>query len=498
MALSPVRALIFMNGRNCARYVTAALESLVWQTHEAVHVLFVDDCSSDGTAQIARQFLQDYFQGRHTLVQNPESWGKARNAHVHLRAALQQGDFVAILDADDQLISATVLADMAAQYRAGLDVVWTNYETDQGQPGHNTALDPFRSPRVQGWRTSHFFSFRSELFASIGDEHFKDEFGEWLTAACDRAIAFPVLDQTRRYCHLPVKAYRYTATNPESHHNQDPLAVNFSSRRQVRCAEIVDAKPPLPCTRWLFGEHGAADQAVAQLFQQLMSANRAMQSATRSAPQPADAAIEAGPWWSVAASAMAERCPGLLGLATDGDVPPPPVSQLWAWWSWLQRGPAQPRVLEIGAGTLAPALHALVHGLGGSIASVSADAGRVAKLQARLAGVGIEADATHLPLTNAEFEGVVGEFPDLTLLADDASGFDLVVVCAESCGRTPADASLSLPMLVPRLKTDGFRVCVWSPGDPRPLRDAAAAWRRAAPDLAYSEHEFQGHALVVQ
>ena len=82
MTPSPIRALIFMNGRNCARYVTAALESVAWQTHDAVHVLFVDDASTDETPQLARQFLQDYFPGRHTLVRNPASWGKARNAHV--------------------------------------------------------------------------------------------------------------------------------------------------------------------------------------------------------------------------------------------------------------------------------------------------------------------------------------------------------------------------------------------------------------------------------
>jgi len=405
-------------------------------------------------------------------------------------------------------VRATALAEMAAQYRAGFDVVWTNYVTDQGQGGHNTALDPFQSPRVQGWRTSHFFSFRSELFAAIGEEHFKDEFGDWLPAACDRAIAYPVLDQTRRYCYLPVQAYRYTTVNPESHHNQDPEAVNFSSRRQVRCADTVDAKPPLPCTRWLFGEHGAADQAALQMFQQLMAAQKAAQVASQISPQkaaPAPAAgiaaestSDAAAWTNVAAAALAGACPALLTLATDGHAPLPPADQLWAWWAWLQHGPAQPRVLEIGAGTLAPALHAMVRALDGTVVSVGADAARVATLQARLECAGVTSDAAHLPLVQVEFEGAVGQFPDLARLPDEASGFDLVVVSADTCGRTQGDAVLSLPMVVPRLKADAFRVCVWSPQQPRPLRDALAAWRRAAPDLVYVEHELQGRALVVQ
>ncbi|CAN5716393.1 hypothetical protein BH11PSE8_BH11PSE8_30750 [soil metagenome] len=504
MTHPPVRALVFMNGRNCARYVTAALESLVRQTHPAIHILFVDDCSTDETAQVAQQFLQDYFHGRHTLVRNPANWGKGRNAHVHLRANLGQGDFVAMMDADDQLISATILADMAAQYRAGFDVVWSNYETDQGQPGHNTALDPFQSPRAQGWKTSHFFTFRSELFPAIGEDYFKDENGDWLPAANDRAIAYPVLDQTRRYHFMPVKAYRYTATNPESHHNQDPLSVGLSSRRQMRFADTVDAKPPLPCTRWLFGEHGAADQTVNHLFQQLLTAKPAVAQQAPPVPvkpthaQPADVQADSGTWATAAASALHERCPGLLDLAMDGLAPLPPVGQLWSWWQWLQRGPAQPKVLEIGAGKLSAALHAMVRGLGGSITSVSGDTDRAGHLYARLRGVGIEAEVTPLPLADAEFEGTVGRFPDISLLDDSVSNFDLVVVCAETCGLEPSDAILSLPMLVPRLKPEGFRVCVWSPANPRPLRDALAAWRRAAPDLNYAEHELGGLGIVVQ
>lgn len=524
MSSTAARALVFVNGRNCARYVAAALESLAWQTHDAVHVLFVDDCSDDATANIARQFLQDHFADRHTLVRNPQPWGKARNAHVHLRAALGHGDFVAVLDADDQLIRATALAEMAAEYRAGFDVVWTNYETDLGHPGHCSALDPLKSPRGQGWRTSHFFSFRSELLEAVGEAYFQDEFGAWLTAACDRAIALPVLDQTRRYRFLPVRAYRYTTTNPASHHNQDPASVNFSSRRQSACAELIDAKPPLPCTRWLFGTHGAADQAVGEMLQQLVAAKASTraQALAQAAPQPAaqlpaqppaqahasaspqpnadaDAGLaDAAAWASTAASALHGSCPALLALATDGLDPLPPATQLWRWWQWLQSGPAQPRVLAVGAGALAPALDAMVAALGGTLLAIDADAQRAAALRLRLARAGLPAEVAHIPLAHAEFDGSTGRFPEVAALPDDANGFDLVVVCADTCAAAPTDARLSLPLLVPRLKPEGFRLCVWSPADPQPLRAAYDAWRRVAPDLAYSDHEFAGRALVVQ
>ena len=139
----------------------------------------------------------------------------------------------------------------------------------------------------------------------------------------------------------------------------------------------------------------------------------------------------------MAASVLNERCPGLLALAMDGQ-PSPPIDQLWSWWHWLQRAPARPRVLEIGAGKLAAALHTMVRSLGGTIASVSADEDRARSLHTRLANVGIEAEVARLPLADAEFEGVVATFPQLSLLADSAVDFDLVIVCAQACGRTPS------------------------------------------------------------
>lgn len=499
MIPTPPRALVFMNARNCAKYVGAALESLAWQTHPSIHVLFVDDCSSDETGTVAQKVLSEFFDGRHTFVRNPEQWGKARNTHVHLRACRDKGDFVAVFDADDQLIKADILAEMAAQYDAGFDVVWSNFETDQGAVGRNAALDPFVSPRKQGWKTSHFFSFRAELLDGVPESYFRDDTGAWLTAACDLAIAFPMLDQTRRYRFLPVVAYRYTATNPSSHHNQDPHAVGLSSRHQMRSAEVVLAKAPLPCRRWVFGPQGAGDQLIGQLQHKVLAGQQAlMQRLAGGEPARSESAPGAqDPWIHAAANLLHQRCPGLLELVMASVHARPDVEVLWAWWQWLQRGPAQPRVLSIGTSPLSAALHALTGGLGGKMTHVCGDQQRAMSLYASLGSASIDAEVLHVPLVAADFEGHAGEFPNLALLPDDAIDFDLVIVHAEGAGRVPADAVLSLPMVLPRLRAEGFRLCVWSPGQPQPLQQAVHAWRAAAPELGYAEGALAGQALVV-
>jgi hypothetical protein len=496
------RALIYMTGRNCERYVRAAIESIAWQTHAHIHVLFVDDCSDDGTAASARALLAEHFPGRHTLVRNPEPWGKARNAHAHLREALPHGDFVAILDADDQLIRASIVAEMAAHYAAGHDVVWTNFETDRGGIGANGPLDPLLPPRGQGWRSSHFFSFRAELFANVPEDYLRDDRGEWFPAACDFAIAFPVLDQTRRYKFMPVRAYRYTVSNPSSHHNSDPQSIGLSSRRQRACAQQVLAKPALACTRWAFGDQAGADEAMLGLRQHLRSELQVLgqkmdglgQMKPAAAPEPAGA----GDTWSQAAAAtLAQRCPELLALMMDGHEDKLSIRDAWRWWTWLQACDRPPTVLEVGAGPLAAPVRAMVQALGGRFLSVCADRERAVALWARLETAGLPADVIHVPLADAAIGGHQGRIADLSALPSEATGYDVLLTSIAAAGAVPTEAILALPMAIDRLDPRGFRVCLWAPDEAALRKDVASAWSALAPELQFTNNAFAGQAVCV-
>lgn len=234
-----------MTGHNCQSYVERAIQSVASQSHQLLSLLFVDDCSTDATPGIATRALQKTLPGRHVYVRNEQRKGKAFSASRHLRQHAPHFDIVAVIDADDQLIDASALTQIAKRYTEGHDVVWSNYVTDTGRPGHNAALSTDISPRAQKWLTSHLFTFRGSLFAQIPEHYFQHLNGKWLEAACDAAIAYPVLDQTRRYCHLPAVLYQYTESNPSSHHNQNGNAAMLTSARQRHCLDTVLKKAPL-------------------------------------------------------------------------------------------------------------------------------------------------------------------------------------------------------------------------------------------------------------
>lgn len=464
-----LRSLVFMTAREAGSSVCAAIESLAWQTHPGLHVLFVDDGSRDDTGALARRMLQEHFHGRHTFVRNECAWGMARNTHVHLRAVLGAGDFVLVMDAAEQVVDATLLARIGAEHAAGFDVVWTDRVADAG--GASVSLDPFLSPREQPWPCAGLFSFRAELLQAVTEGYFQDEDGHWLLDGGDRVIGYPILDQTRRWRHLAVPACRRTL---------GPAAVEPALARAER---IVLGKSPLPCVRWLFAEHAAADQAVSRLIAEARTAS----------PSPA-----VDPWAHLAVATLVQRCPTLLPLMLDGAGAPLEVPVLWRWWQWLQGAVPTPRVLAIGAGALAPALHAMVAGLGGQITSVCATPEEATALQARLRAAGLAHEVQGPPLVDAAFSDVHARFPDLGTLPASARGFDLAIVGA-ACSPDGAGAmTLALPMLSGLLADTGFMVCVWSPAEAAALRAAHAAWSAVAPDLGYEPLAMAGDALVVR
>lgn len=85
---------VVVNCRNGEAYVAEALESISQQSYRSWEVVFVDNCSTDRTPEIAQSF-QGPLKYSHTKV--PLSLGQARNFALENCS----GSFIAFLDADD-------------------------------------------------------------------------------------------------------------------------------------------------------------------------------------------------------------------------------------------------------------------------------------------------------------------------------------------------------------------------------------------------------------
>ncbi len=85
---------------NAARFLRAAIESVLAQTHDPWELLLVDDGGDDDSETIARAFARRYPDRIRYLCHDPRA-NRGKCTSRNLGIAQARGDFVALLDADD-------------------------------------------------------------------------------------------------------------------------------------------------------------------------------------------------------------------------------------------------------------------------------------------------------------------------------------------------------------------------------------------------------------
>jgi glycosyltransferase involved in cell wall biosynthesis len=76
-SVSPARVTIGVPAYNAERYLALTLDSLLAQTYTAIEIVICDNASTDGTAEIVRQYAARDTRIRY--VRNPRNIGAARN-----------------------------------------------------------------------------------------------------------------------------------------------------------------------------------------------------------------------------------------------------------------------------------------------------------------------------------------------------------------------------------------------------------------------------------
>ena len=93
IALAGLSISVVIPCHNYARFLPEALESVTAQSRAVDQIILVDDGSTDGSAEVARDFLPNIF----VVSQPQQGIAAARNSGI----AAATGDLIAFLDADD-------------------------------------------------------------------------------------------------------------------------------------------------------------------------------------------------------------------------------------------------------------------------------------------------------------------------------------------------------------------------------------------------------------
>jgi glycosyltransferase involved in cell wall biosynthesis len=110
---------IIIPAYNAAKYLTAAIASVLTQTYEDWRIVLVNDGSTDATGDIAAQFQQQLGEKMLVITQPNAGMSAARNVAIRSSSA----EFLAILDADDVWLPCRLtesLKSFASRPQAGI------------------------------------------------------------------------------------------------------------------------------------------------------------------------------------------------------------------------------------------------------------------------------------------------------------------------------------------------------------------------------------------
>lgn len=89
---------IIMPAFNCGDYISTAINSVLDQTYKNWEIIVIDDCSTDNTAKIIKEYVKNDSRIKyHRLSQNSGA-AVARNKAIDLAS----GKYIAFLDSDDK------------------------------------------------------------------------------------------------------------------------------------------------------------------------------------------------------------------------------------------------------------------------------------------------------------------------------------------------------------------------------------------------------------
>ncbi len=253
--------IVVIPSYNNAEWYENNLSSIFMQEYENYHIIYIDDYSDDGTADLVEAYINKMEQqDRVTLMRNTEHKGHLYN-HIHAISLIPDHAIVVHIDGDDWLrLDEYVRTDIFTMLNEIYDDrnVWLTYGSYYRYPyGNLGTCKEFPKEIVRDaayrdyqWVSSHLRTFYAWLFKQIDPRDFlytgqdPEYVGKFWPAAADLSFMFPMLE-------MAAGKYRYVSDAIYAYNRANPLNLCIGDRQAVQreCAVLVRAKSkyaPLP------------------------------------------------------------------------------------------------------------------------------------------------------------------------------------------------------------------------------------------------------------
>ena len=220
------------------------LTSVLDQQYQNFRVIYVDDCSSDGTGELVEKFTADRSSGDFIhLIRNPVRIGALHNLYSTIHTC-PDDEIVILLDGDDWLANNAVLKTINDVYAK--TNCWMTYGQYRSWPDNRIGssreipsdIIDSNNFRAIEWCSSHLRSFYAWLFKSIRMEDLISPYGSFYQMSGDQAIMFPMLEMSgHRAKFVSEVLYIYNEANPINDCKVD-------RRLQRSCETVIRMQKP--------------------------------------------------------------------------------------------------------------------------------------------------------------------------------------------------------------------------------------------------------------
>ena len=184
------RFIVIVTQYNFKEYINRCLDSIMNQDYPNFIVVVVDDCSTDGTWEIANEYDVVAIKNEKREHSGPISIKNGLEAVL-----IENEDIIVLVSGDDYLADNHVLSHLNEIYT---EDVWLSYGQFVPLSGN---YGPYCKPipdiktyrKSTDWVTSHLLTFRRWLWAEIDDEDLKYN-GEYTKYASDAAFMYPMIE----------------------------------------------------------------------------------------------------------------------------------------------------------------------------------------------------------------------------------------------------------------------------------------------------------------
>lgn len=235
---------IIIPSRNNSEWVERTLGSVASQSVHTWNAIYINDASTDDTAQKVEQFRKIHgLEGKIILINNEMRQGALANI-VKAVYMCEDWDVMVTLDGDDWLSGPDVLKKLDAVYNQ--NDIWMTYGSYRQFPSGSkgtfvkpipTEITASNTYRKHPWSVSHLRTFYAWLFKAIRLEDLKIN-GEYFPMSGDLACMFPMIEMSGgRFQYIPDILYIYNVQTPSNDHK-------LNRALQERMGRIIKNRPP--------------------------------------------------------------------------------------------------------------------------------------------------------------------------------------------------------------------------------------------------------------